>query len=108
LHTVALGEVGLSLVEFDYLTPVEFNLTLKGYISKQEKLLDNQLWRTRYLSSIIASFSMKTKKAVEPKKFFLLPGERRKNEDKAKLRDLSQLSTGARELLNRLNNKKDL
>ena len=105
MHTVALGEVGLSLSDFDYLTPVEFNLTLKGYISKQEKHLDNQLWRTRYLSSIIASFSMKTKKAVEPKKFFLLPGEKKLNEQKAKLRDLGSLSGKAKKLLERINKK---
>tara|TARA_R110001592_G_scaffold68626_1_gene210251 strand:+ start:7437 stop:7733 length:297 start_codon:yes stop_codon:yes gene_type:complete len=97
--------VGLSLAEFDLLTPVEFNLTLKGYISKQEKALDNQLWQTRYLSSIIASFSSKTKKAVEPKKFFLLPGEKKENQKKAALRDLDKLSSGAKALLQRLNKK---
>lgn len=93
----------LSIADFDELTPQEFNHALTGFNRAQEKALDNQLWQTRFLSSVIASFSMKTKKAVEPKKFFLLPGEKRIKKEKAQHRDLKQLHGAAMELMRKKN-----
>lgn len=93
----------LSIQGFDELTPVEFNQALTGYVKADEKRLDNDLWQTRFLSSVIASFSMKTKKAIEPKKFFLLPGEKARNAKKARERDLKQVQGAAADLMRKLN-----
>lgn len=93
----------LTIYDFDELTPEEFNYTITGFVKSEEKRLDNELWQTRFLSSVIASFSMKTKKAIEPKKFFLLPGEKRKNADKARARDLKQIHGAALDLMEKLN-----
>lgn len=89
------------------MTPEEFNQALAGFLRSEGKRLDNELWQTRFLSSVIASFSMKTRKAVEPKKFFLLPGEKMKNRAKAVSRDLKQMHGAAVELMRKLNSDKN-
>lgn len=98
----------LSLAEFDELTPIEFNLKLKGWQQKNERQLDNDLWQTRFLAMQVINYSQRIKEPLrDARRLFRLPGEQKLQNEKSQQRDLKKLAQVGKDILNRHNKKKN-
>lgn len=69
---MAVGEIGLSLIDFYRLTYREYHYIAKAYMGKDER----EWLRTRMLASLLINVQMPKDKHITPEQLFALPSDK--------------------------------
>ncbi|WP_316817280.1 hypothetical protein [Pedobacter nyackensis] len=69
---MAVGEIGLSLIDFYRLTYNEYHYVAKAYMGKDER----EWLRTRMLASLLINVQMPKDKHITPEQLFALPSDK--------------------------------